>query len=175
MPSTSRTQHVSRRRRRSISDIQGAAICRYQRQNPNVNSASVIAWARDELNATVSSDTISRLLKKFAHGSRATFEKIIQNILEEYTQALLSPTGNHHHEDDQIQMSKPFLTVTTGGILGNGDTLAEDVQEQLQAWIFYLQAAESPDSKQLVTIAQMHLQNLDNRVINKTDINANIL
>ena len=93
MPSATRIQPVSRRRYRTITDIERAAICRYRRRHPSVSSAAVVVWAQDELGITVSHRTVNRLMKKDRELCTKNPLKILYNMLDDYTY------GPTYHKD----------------------------------------------------------------------------
>ena len=85
MPSVTRIQPVSRRRSRTITDPERAAICRYRRRHPSVTTTAVVVWAQDELGITVSHRTISRLIKRDREVCTMNPLKILYKMLDEYT------------------------------------------------------------------------------------------
>ena len=85
MPSSTQVQPVSKRRSRSISDIERAAICRYRRRHPSVKTSAVVAWAKEELGITVSQKTVSRLKKEGRKSGNLNALTVLYDILDEYT------------------------------------------------------------------------------------------
>ena len=76
---------VSKRRSRSISDIDRAAICRYQRRHPSIKTNAVVLWAKEELGITVSQRTVSRVKKNSTKADTLNSLKILHDLLDEYT------------------------------------------------------------------------------------------
>ena len=171
MPSATQLQPLSRRRSRSISDIERAAICRYRRHYPSVSSAAVTAWAREELGITASHQTVSRLIKKAKEASSVNPLMILHNILDEYTHGLIGHNevqANTHTEKETVFQS-PASTKTNGKI----DTMDSQtcvslvaVKKYLQAWISHLQDTNDPEKELLVNIAEKHLQVLEKNILN---------
>ncbi|CAL4204701.1 unnamed protein product, partial [Meganyctiphanes norvegica] len=167
MPSSiSQAQPVSRRSPRSISNVERAAICRYQQRHPSVSSASVVAWAQDELGVNVSRNTVSRVLKKAAH-DRMLSTQILNNILDDYTKTVVGHTAARQQN---IQDMDKSTDVATDAMVGHVHTVNEvspgDVQKYLQAWISHLRATGHAEEDHLVRIAEKHLQILETSILN---------
>ena len=154
-------------RRKSLSDLDRAAICRHRRRHPNMSIATVMAWAQDELDVTVSRSTVTRVLKKEL--SRITPMQILINILDEYTQVIVDTQGTqaalHNDKDENVE-----LMLQANGVNDNMGTLKEvspgDVQKYLQAWIDHLRTTDHTDKDHLLRIAEKHLQSLEKSLLN---------
>ena len=171
MPSTSRIQPVSRRRSKTISDIERAAICRYRRRHPSVSSAAVVVWARDELGITVSHRTVSHLMKKDREVCTMNPLRILYNMLDEYT---YGPTYHKDiHAKGDFENNSTFIshssTENNGKINdfnSQGEISIAAVKKYLQAWVTYLQETNHTEKDHLVSIAEKHLQELEKESIN---------
>ena len=170
MPSVTRVNPVSRRRSRTITDIERAAICRYRRRHPSVGSAAVVVWARDELGITVSRRTVCRLMKKDREVCSRNPLKILYNMLDEYTHG---PTYKDMHVERHIENNSTFRSPSsreTNGkindINSEGEISLGAVKKYLQAWVTYLQDTNHPEKDLLVSIAEKHLQELEIESIN---------
>ena len=164
MPSSaSQSTPVSRRRSRSISDVERAAICRYQRRHPTVTKVSVVAWAQEELGVTVNRNTVSRVLKKAAYG-RAMPTQILNNILDEYSNTIVS----HNSVQAGQQNAQDIDTSTEVHVATNGmnEVSPGNVQKYLQAWISHLHSIDDPERDHLLQIAEKHLQILETSILN---------
>lgn len=167
-PTSSVLQSVRRPRRKSMSDLDRAAICRHRRRHPNMSVGTVMAWAQDELDVTVSRSTVTRVLKKEL--SRTTPMQILINVLDEYTQVLMldHTHGKDKHAEPKMQPNggASLVSATTDNI----DTLKEvspgDVQKYLQAWIDHLRTTHHTDKNNLLRIAQKHLHSLETTLLN---------
>ena len=155
-------------RRKSLSDLDRAAICRQRRRHPNMSVATVMAWAQDELDVTVSRATVTRVLKKEL--SRITPMQILINVLDEYTQVMLDTQGHaqpalHNNKEKHLE---PMLQAN--GANGNVGTLKEvspgHVQKYLQAWIHHLRTTDHTDKEHLIRIAEKHLHSLEKSLLN---------
>ena len=171
MPSSTQPQPLSRRRSKSISDIERAAICRYRRRHPSVSSAAVTAWAREELGITASHQTVSRLMKKAKETWFANPLKVLHNILDEYTdkvKGINDVQANKHNRNGNTNQSFMYSQTDVG--TDNADSQTEispaAVKKYLQAWISHLQDTNLPEKDLLVCIAMKHLQLLEKDIIN---------
>ena len=143
MPSASRIQPVSRRRSKTITDIERAAICRYRRRHPSVTSAAVVVWARDELGITVSHRTVSHLMKKDRKVCTMNPLKILYNMLDEYT---YGPTYHKDiHAKEDFENNSSFISPSSSEDNGKindfncqGEISFATVKKYLQAWVTYL-------------------------------------
>ena len=171
MPSASRTQPVSRRRSKTITDIERAAICRYRRRHPSVSSAAVVVWARDELGITVSHRTVSHLMKKDREVCTMNPLKILYNMLDEYTHGPTYHKGIHAKGD--FDYNTTFISPTStenndkiNDFNSEGEISLATVKKYLQAWVTYLQETNHTEKDHLVCIAEKHLQELEKESIN---------
>ena len=160
-------------RRKSMSDLDRAAICRHRRRHPNMSVATVMAWAQDELDVTVSRYTVTRVLKKEL--SRITPMQILINVLDEYTQVMLDPHGHAqpdlHNATDKntkpmLQPNGAIESATTDNVGNLKEVSPGDVHKYLQAWIDHLRTTDHPDRDHLLCIAEKHLQSLETTLIN---------
>ena len=170
MPSVSRIHPVSRRRSRTITDIERAAICRYRRRHPSVGSAAVVVWVRDEFGITVSHRTVSRLMKKDREVRSRNPLKILYNMLDEYTHG---PTYKDMNAKIHIENSSTFMSpssretnVKINDVNSEGEISLGAVKKYLQAWVTYLQDTNHHEKDLLVSIAEKHLQELEKESIN---------
>ena len=180
MPSSTQLQPVSRRRSRSISDIERSAICRYGRRHPSLSSSAVRLWAQEELGVGISQNTVSRLMKKAREIGSINPSNVLHNILDEYTKELIIPSEVQTKQyNDRDPTSKSPDSPLTNGQMDDSDRLPYispvDVKKYLQAWIIHLQNTNHPDKDRLVYIAGKHLQILERNILNtkiQTTINC---
>ena len=118
MPSVAQVQQVARRRSRSISDIQRAAICRYQRRNPSASPAAVVLWAEEQLGVTMSIRAVSHLKKRTRVYGKVNPLKVLFNILEEYTH---EPILHMNIQPMQVEKTILFTDPVNENIIDNSN------------------------------------------------------
>ena len=157
---------VSKRRSRSISDIERAAICRYQRRHPSIKTTAVVLWAKEELGITVSQRTVSRLKKNSTKADTLNSLKILHDLLDEYTNKSICPKEVEVKTciENKTEFEAPFNRDTT--YKNQMDISSSAVKKYLQAWITHLQDTNHPEKEIFACIAEKHLQILEMSLIN---------